>query len=188
MSDPEESKITNIIIDNDVNQLKNLYDEKVEIKFSDYVQALEKTNGDAIKSTECIKFLHEIGIIHIHQVMLDAAMMGNQDLMKYAQSKGEDLFYYKVILYILMRPDHPCKEFILRELRLSGQFPDESIQQFAQREVIDEELASKLHQLPNGTLFTKFTNFYNKYHWILPSIAIGLSSIWATYHLSKMTY
>lgn len=161
---PDNKKIIDIIINNDFHQLKNMYDERVEIKFSDYVQAVEKTNGDAIKSTECIKFLHEIGILHVNQVMLD-------------------LFYYKVILYIITRPDHPCQEFILQELRLSGQLPDESIQQFTQHKVIDDALANKLYQLPNGTLFTKFTIFYNKYNWILPSIAIGLSSILATYHL-----
>ena len=63
---------------------------------------------------------------------------------------------------------------------------NESIHEFVQHEFIDNNLADKLYSLPDGTLFTKLSKFYNKYHWLLPSIVVGLSSVMIIYNISQI--
>lgn len=58
-------------------------------------------------------YLHEIDVLHKHQLLLDGAMIGNVELMKYAESKGEDILYYKALIYILNNPKNPARQYII---------------------------------------------------------------------------
>lgn len=145
------------IINNDIKQLKKMYGDGEEIKFEHYREALKKTNGGAINSTECIIFLNDIGCVSNHQLMLDGALMGNPELMKYVRSKGEDLFQVKTLMYIFGTPNNKSMEYMVTEMRLEGLLPDEQVDRLLKNNSITTVLSSKLKSVrqSNGKSYGK---------------------------------
>lgn len=108
--------VVGMLCDNDLDGLKQLHANGTKITMSDYLKAVDVTNGSVINNSECLIYLNEIDVLDKHLIMLDGAMRGNIALMKYAESKGEDPFYYKVVLYILNNPNNPARMYICRRL------------------------------------------------------------------------
>lgn len=136
------AEVVGSLINNDLDKLKQL-STNTKITFHDYLKAVDQTNGQVIQNTECIKFLYEVGAIHKHQVMLDGAMGGNFELMKYAESKGEDIFYYKVGLYILMNPDNKARKQYLNRMLKAGHITEQQIREMEETQLKMKQERSK---------------------------------------------
>lgn len=137
--------VVKMLCDNDVNGLKRLYSNGTPITFSDYLKAVDNTDGKVTLNTESIIYLHEIGVMHKHQVMLDGAMMGNVELMKYAESKGEDIFYYKVFIYILSNPQNRAQKYILQRMMHKGLMDHRALSDIHSTKMITDEIYNELN-------------------------------------------
>lgn len=117
----EDAQVVQAMIDNDVEKLRKLRDNGATVGFYQYSDALKKTNGRAIQNTALVKWLHETGELSAHQILLDSAAGGNLELLKFAESLGEDVTYYKAYLLSvqLTNPMNPCRRYI--EARLKAQ-------------------------------------------------------------------
>lgn len=105
----------------------------------DYLKAVDTTDGKVVNNTECIIYLHEIDVIHKHQIMLDSAMIGNVELMKYAESKGEDIFYYKVFIYIFSNINNPAQAYMLQRMLQNGSTDKEKITEMHDKKLITDD-------------------------------------------------
>jgi hypothetical protein len=109
-----------LIIDGNVKELQTRFKNKNSVTLSDYQQALQNSNGHSINNIETIKWLCERDVVSTHQLLLDACLYGNLDILKYVQEKGEDLIYYKAYLLALRPPNqpiNPCLQYLLEHYR-----------------------------------------------------------------------
>lgn len=82
--------------------------------------------------------------------------------MKYAQMKGEDIAYYKVLMYVLSSPENPCQSYVLSYLRQCGLLEDEKVIEIRQEELISKDLMLELLKIPNGSIFRRFINYIGR--------------------------
>jgi hypothetical protein len=146
--DDENNHIVQLIINGDVDQLRQLHAGDVTIAwYHYYCEALGKTQGQCITNIAVIQFLHEIGALCAHQILLDASVCGGLEAFKYAESLGEDITYYKVFM-LCMRPENeptnPCFEYVLTRLRQKGSLEESKIHQLLQHKAITEEVMNRL--------------------------------------------
>jgi hypothetical protein len=109
---PPHPEISAFIRNGDIQQLRQIHhDSPGTILFQHYAISLP----ESIVHSECIEFLCEIGVIHPHQLLLDAAAFGNLRLIRYAEHHGEDITYYKVLM--LAMNNHPiCVHYIISRM------------------------------------------------------------------------
>lgn len=151
-----------MIMSGDVDGLIYGYRHNYPITYKHYYDSIKESNGKCLENLECIKFLEQIRVIHPHKLLLDAALYGNLEVMKYAQMKGEDITYYKVLMCVLSNPKNPCKGYVLTYLRQYGLLEDEKVIEIRQEELISKELMLELLKIPNGSIYRRFLNYISK--------------------------
>lgn len=154
--------VVKMLCDNDVDGLKKLSSNGTSITFDDYLKAVDNTEGKVVLNTESIIYLHDIGVLHEHQVMLDGAMIGNVDLIKYAETKGEDLFYYKVLIYILTNPQNLAQKYVLQRMMEKGKMDNRALTDLYNKNIITVETYNDLVRFTIRKSYSKW--------WIVPIV------------------
>lgn len=150
-----------LIMRGDLDGLKYAYTHNYAITYIHYHDAVIKSNGECLEHLECVKFLEQIRVVYPHRLILDSALYGKLELMKYLHKNGEDLTHYKLLMqtFILTNNfNNPCREYILTYLRQNGMFANDKIIEMQQENLISIELTRKLLALPNGSFYKRLLN------------------------------
>ena len=59
---------------------------------------------NVIQSTECVQYLHKIGVVGIQQILIDASAWGNFRLFRYALQNGGKCGHMKVYVFSMSGP------------------------------------------------------------------------------------